>query len=136
MRHAEIEDTAKASDDSDDTVLRSAATPRLSAERGKWRTAVLLRRFREEAQGLLLGADRSISAAKSGCAGTPGWCISSITAGSRLPFTCGTSKAASARTDEHIAREKISGLEKGVAYLLNKAGAIGDADARSGPKRW
>ena len=28
--------------------------------------------------------------------------------------------------EAHIAREKISGLEKGVAYLLNKAGAIGE----------
>ena len=39
---------------------------------------------------------------------------------------CGTSKAASARTRQHIAREKINGLEKGAAYLLNKVGAIGE----------
>ena len=40
---------------------------------------------------------RSIWAARSGRAGTPGWCESSTAAWSRSPCTCGRSRAASAR---------------------------------------
>ena len=38
---------------------------------------------------------------------------------------CGMSKGGSARTDEHIAREKINGIERGAAYLLSKVSLIG-----------
>ena len=38
---------------------------------------------------------------------------------------CGTSRAASARSGQHLAKEKISGLERGASYLLDKVSVIG-----------
>ncbi len=82
------------------------------------------RRPRRSGQSLLLGTHRISRPRSVGPMGRP--------AGASIQSSLGAdrrSRAARARPFQHarahIAREKISGLEKGAEYLLNKVGAIG-----------
>ena len=65
---------------------------------------------------------RSIWDARSGRAGTRGWCASSIIASSRSPCTCGTSRAASAPTPSTCPREdQRPGARRGLSLEQGRA---------------
>ena len=109
----------------------AGAVPLLPRGASGWSTATATSRWPRRTTR----CRRSTWAARSGCAGTRGWCGSSISASSRSPCTCGTSRAGSARTAEHIAPEKISGVERGAAWLLEQGPRHRPADATTGPRR-
>ena len=88
------------------------------------------RRPRRGGQGLLLGAAGVPGADGVGALGHGGWCASSTSAWSRSPCTPSVSRAASARNGAHLAAEKISGVERGAGWLLNKVRRLGPQSSR------
>ena len=93
------------------------------------------RRARGGGQGVLLGAAGVSGTRRLGALGRAAGADLQSPLRADRACTCGTSRAGSAPTPQHIAREKISGLERGAAYLLEQGPADRPAHAAVGRRR-
>ena len=75
--------------------------------------------------GLITPCRRSMWAARSGRAGSPGWCASSISGGKSSPFMCWSSQGRFATDRNHLHSPYRRVVEHGQAYLLDRARLIG-----------